>query len=185
MKKNTSILTRGAMLLALALIFQSLKLIFPMIPPQIMQILMGSLVNMVLLLAAYYCGLGVAVTIAVVTPVMALITGQLPNAWFIPCIAAGSAVYAVLFYALKGRVVHKGLYQKASAWTAMIVAALAKFGVLYLLMVVIAIPAVIKNPDAIKTLSAVFSFTQLITAICGGVVALVLTHLIPGKVEAD
>ena len=75
MKNNNWV--RGAMLLAVGLVLQALRLVIPM-PPMWTVFIVGTLVNMVLVLAARTVGLWPSVMIAVLLPVMAYFQGQLP-----------------------------------------------------------------------------------------------------------
>lgn len=68
MKNNNWV--RGAMLLAVGLVLQALRLVIPM-PPMWTVFVVGTLVNMVLVLAARTVGLWPSVMIAVLLPVMA------------------------------------------------------------------------------------------------------------------
>lgn len=66
MKNNNWV--RGAMLLAVGLVLQALRLVIPM-PPMWTVFVVGTLVNMVLVLAARTVGLWPSVMIAVLLPV--------------------------------------------------------------------------------------------------------------------
>ena len=69
MKNNNWV--RGAMLLAVGLVLQALRLVIPM-PPMWTVFVVGTLVNMVLVLAARTVGLWPSVMIAVLLPVVAV-----------------------------------------------------------------------------------------------------------------
>ena len=87
MKNNNWV--RGAMLLAVGLVLQALRLVIPM-PPMWTVFVVGTLVNMVLVLAARTVGLWPSVMIAVLLPVMAYFQGQLPLPFLIPVVAGGN-----------------------------------------------------------------------------------------------
>lgn len=74
---------RGAMLLAVGLVLQALRVVIPM-PPMWTVFVVGTLVNMVLVLSARTVGLLPAMLIAVLLPVMAYFQGQLPLPFFDP-----------------------------------------------------------------------------------------------------
>ena len=93
MKNNNWV--RGAMLLAVGLVLQALRLVIPM-PPMWTVFIVGTLVNMVLVLAARTVGLWPSVMIAVLLPVMAYFQGQLPLPFLIPVVAVGNLVMVYL-----------------------------------------------------------------------------------------
>ena len=93
MKNNNWV--RGAMLLAVGLVLQALRLVIPM-PPMWTVFVVGTLVNMVLVLAARTVGLWPSVMIAVLLPVMAYFQGQLPLPFLIPVVAVGNLVMVYL-----------------------------------------------------------------------------------------
>ena len=92
MKNNNWV--RGAMLLAVGLVLQALRLVIPM-PPMWTVFVVGTLVNMVLVLAARTVGLWPSVMIAVLLPVMAYFQGQLPLPFLIPVVAVGNLVIII------------------------------------------------------------------------------------------
>ena len=93
MKNNNWV--RGAMLLAVGLVLQALRLVIPM-PPMRTVFVVGTLVNMVLVLAARTGGLWPSVMIAVLLPVMAYFQGQLPLPFLIQVVAVGNLVMVYL-----------------------------------------------------------------------------------------
>lgn len=93
MKKNNWV--RGAMLLAIGMILQALRLVIPM-PPMWTVFVVGTLVNMVLVLAARSVGLAPSMLIAILLPVIAYFQGQLPLPFLIPVVAAGNLVMVYL-----------------------------------------------------------------------------------------
>ena len=85
-----------------------------------------------------------------------------------PCVSLGNAVYAVLFALLVG-----GFLQKKklpAAYGSMVLAAAAKFAALYLVLVRLVAPAVIPAAK-LSTVTAAFTWPQLLTAVIGGVLA--------------
>jgi hypothetical protein len=88
-------LTRAALLLALTLLFQSLRLLIP-IPAVATTFIIGSLVNACLLLAAYFSGFGPAFAIAVLAPVVAYFQQMLFVPIFIIPVALGNIIYISL-----------------------------------------------------------------------------------------
>ena len=90
------ILSRTALLLALTIVFQSLRFLLPL-PAIASTFLVGSLVNACLLVAARLTGRKAAFLIACITPVIAYIQQLLPLPVFILPVAAGNVLYVWLF----------------------------------------------------------------------------------------
>lgn len=88
-------LVRGALLFALALLFQGIRLIVPL-PPMVGMFVIGSLVNATLVLAVRYTGLLPALVMANLLPLVAFMQGQLVLFLLVPVVAAGNLIL-VLF----------------------------------------------------------------------------------------
>ncbi len=150
MKGKLNLLTKAAVLLAIAIVFQLTKM---------GQYVTGTGINAVLVTAVGVCGLPWAAAIGFITPMLAVLLGVQPPATIVlvPFIIAGNLAYAALFRALRGY----------NDYIGVIAAALTKFLLLYAAanMIVNKLPAPIK---------LAFSFPQLITALAGGAVALVI-----------
>lgn len=89
-------LSRTSLLLALTIVFQSLRFLVPL-PAIASTFLVGSLVNACLLVAACLTGRTAAFLIACVTPVIAYIQQLLPLPVFILPVAVGNVLYVWLF----------------------------------------------------------------------------------------
>lgn len=89
----TKTITGTAMLLAVALVAQSLRIFFPFIPNQVSMFLIGSIVSASLVLATWRYGVKNGLIIAWLTPFVAYMQGMLPMAPFIPIVAIGSTLY--------------------------------------------------------------------------------------------
>ena len=148
---NIRWMSRTAILLAIALVFQMGG--FP-------QFITGPLINTVLYLAAMIVGWQGGMLIGILTPVIASIRGILPPPLtpLIPFIALGNSILVILFFWLQSKNKIAGI----------IIASLAKF-----LLLVSAVKLVVQVPPAIAQM---MSFPQLITALVGGAIALVLAH---------
>lgn len=175
MNKKIRWITETALLLALLIVLQSVTKSFG-------QFVTGSCVNAVLALAALLTGLGSGITIAVISPVLAFLLGIAPQAVTVPAIMVGNTVFVVLIRMIAGTD-SKVLGKQIAAW---IIAALAKFAVLYLLVVKIicglaAAPLLaagtLKEP-MLKMLPAMFAWPQLVTALIGGAIALILVPVL-------
>ena len=133
------------------------------------QLVTGSCVNLVLAIAALIGGVWSGVTVAAISPFCAYLLGIGPAFLpLVPCVSLGNAVYAVLFALLVG-----GFLQKKklpAAYGSMVLAAAAKFAALYLVLVRLVAPAVIPAAK-LSTVTAAFTWPQLLTAVIGGVLA--------------
>lgn len=140
-------ITRTGILLAVALVIQMGG--FP-------QPITGPLVNTVLYLAVLLVGGWGGIIIGICTPVIAFIRGILPAPLgpMIPFIALGNGLLVVVFSLLKGRNKILGI----------ILASLVKY-----LVLATAVKLIVDLPDKI---TQIMSFPQLLTALSGGVIAL-------------
>ena len=143
------------------------------------QLVTGSCVNAVLAVATLVGGLACGLTVALISPVLAFLLGIAPQILTVPAIMAGNCVYVVLLSLLCG----KDLVKRIAAW---LIAAVAKFAVLYLIVVKIICGVLaptllaagtLKQP-MLKALPATFSWPQLFTALIGGAVALVIVPVV-------
>lgn len=163
MSKQT-ILTRTALLLAVTLIVQSLRLFVP-IPPLFSTFVIGSLVNATLLISLKAAGLLPALFLAIMTPLVAYFQQMLLLPVFILPVALGNSLYVWLFY----------LLSKQSAGLGAGVAATAKTLTLYLvfswLLTWVNIP-----PKLAAGILFVMSWPQLITALIGAGLAAVVSR---------
>ncbi len=178
--KNPKVLwiTRTAVLLALLVVLQA-------VTKPLGQLVTGSCVNAVLAVAALLGGMGCGVVIALLSPVLAFLLGIAPQAVTVPAIMAGNAVFVVLLSLSRNR----EMGQKIVTW---LIAAVAKFAALYLLVVKLICgllaPALLsggmlKEP-MLKALPTMFAWPQLITALIGGGIALVIYPLLKKGIRA-
>lgn len=153
------LLTRAALILALTLVFQSLRLVIPL-PPLFSTFLIGTLVNACLLVAVETVGLVPAAVIAVVAPVAAYLQQMLLLPVFIIPVAIGNFLLVAIYKGLisKGRMVSIGL------------AAFGKTGFLFAAFSWM-LTFVNINPKLSASVLFVMSWPQLVTAILGGVLA--------------
>lgn len=168
MKKKLLWITETGLMLSLLIVLQWAT-------KPLGQIVTGSCVNAVLAVTALFAGLGSGLTVALLSPVFAFLLGIAPNLVTVPAIMAGNAVFAAVLRLGNGRKPWVG----AVAWLA---GAACKFGVLYVLVVKVICgvaaegllaSGVLKAP-MLKALPATFSVPQLVTALIGGAVALLL-----------
>lgn len=171
MNKKIRWITETAILLALLIVLQAAT-------KSLGQFVTGSCVNAVLAVAVLLGGFGCGVTIALISPVLAFLLGIAPNLVAVPAIMAGNVVYVVLLRLIAGSD-SKTIWKQIAAW---LVAAAAKFVTLYVIVVgiicglaseALLASGALKEP-MLKALPATFSWPQLVTALIGGAVALVI-----------
>ena len=153
-------ITRTALLLSLALLFQSLRFLLP-VPPLFSTFIIGSLVNSCLLIAAEWIGFWPALLICFSEPIVAYFQQLIPLPILILPVAIGNITYIGLYL----------LLQNFNGWVAVGSAASGKALLLYFLfswlLTFLALPA--------KTAAALMfamSWPQLVTGILGGFLAI-------------
>lgn len=175
MNKKIRWITETAILLALLIVLQVLT-------KPAGQLVTGSCVNTVLAVSVLVAGLWSGVTIALISPVLAFLLGIAPQILTVPAIMAGNTVYVLLLHFMAGKA-GKSLVKKVAAW---LVAAVAKFAALYLIVVKIICGVMAESLLAAGTLKepmltalpATFSWPQLVTALIGGAIALTVVPVI-------
>lgn len=166
---NTRMITRTAILLALTILFQTLGRFIPL--GQFNQFIVGPLVNACLLIAAAYTGLAGGAVVSVLSPFGAILTGAAIPLPFAPFIALGNFILVLLFVLLK----KKQLVGIAAG-------AVLKFAFLWGSILVFT--GLVNIPAKKATLLiASFSWPQLVTAIIGGAIALVVLKALGKTIE--
>ena len=175
MNKRIRWITETAVMLALLVALQALT-------KPLGQLVTGSFVNAVLAVSVLLAGLSSGITVALISPILAYLLGIAPQILTVPAIMVGNTAYVVLLYVIAGKDSTKILRQ-VGAW---LTAAVAKFAVLYgivagLICGVLAegllAYGVMKEP-LLKALPVTFSWPQLVTALIGGAVALLLVPVL-------
>lgn len=152
---NNSKLVRGALLVALALALQSLRLVLPM-PQLLSTFIIGTLVHMMLVLTLQLNGLKTALLLAFLLPLTAYVQGQVLLPFLIPVIWLGNFIFVLLVRQFKGSrtlslcvpPVEKACVMLLAAWAALSFLALP-------------------NPALRKTVMFAMSVPQLLTAVAG------------------
>lgn len=163
-------LVRASLLLALAIAAQAVGRSFP----QISQLFVGSVVNAVLLIAAISCGMQWGILVGGLTPLLAWSIGQLPAPFgpFIPFIMLGNIIFVVVFFLINK------IGNKASIF-GVIISSLLKFGFLSLASSKLITIFNLGIPQKVADKLVISMGTpQLITALLGGAIALVLTNIL-------
>ena len=181
MKLKTRWITETAVMLALLICLQWAG---SLIPHQMTkQLITGTMVNCVLAVTALLVGMSSGITVALISPVCAFLLGIAPNFITVAPIMAGNVCYVVLLRLIGGSD-GKPLWKQGAALAC---AAAVKFAVLYLLVakVICGVAAegllgkklgeiVVLAPPMLKMLPTMFSWPQLVTAVSGGILALLI-----------
>ena len=175
MKKKILWITETAVLLALLITLQWLT-------KPLGQLVTGSCVNAILAVSVLVGGLASGLTIALVSPVLAFLLGIAPQILTVPAIMVGNSVFVLLLALIAGGKKATVVY-RVVAWLA---AAVAKFAALYAIVVKIICGVLaptlmeagtLKEP-MLKALPATFSWPQLITALIGGGIAMIIVPVV-------
>ena len=181
--KKTIWITRTGVLLALLLALQWATLGTRAFAGQYIT---GSLVNCVLAVSALTAGLSSGLVIALLSPIFAYLLGIAPQLVVVPAIMAGNCALVLVLWAV-GRG-NAPMWRKA---VAVVLAAVCKFVVLYLLVVQVicgvgasfllgqsffGAPVLLR--PMIQALPLTFSWPQLITALIGGVLGILVSKIL-------
>ncbi len=172
MNKKILWITQSAVLLALLIVLQ-------WVTKPMGQLVTGSCVNAVLAVSTLFVGMGSGMTVALLSPIFAFALNIAPNVVTVPVIMVGNCVFVGVFSALRN-----GTWRKRIL--VLVIAAAAKFAVLYGLVqwVIcgVAAPAllqlgILKQP-MLKALPLSFGVMQLVTALLGGGVTLLIVPVL-------
>lgn len=152
---NNSKLVRGALLVALALALQSLRLVLPM-PQLLSTFIIGTLVHMMLVLTLQLNGLKTALLLAFLLPLTAYVQGQVLLPFLIPVIWLGNFIFVLLVRQFKGS-------RKLSLCVPPLVKACVMLLAAWAALSFLALP----NPALRKTVMFAMSVPQLLTAVAG------------------
>lgn len=175
MNKKIRWITETAIMLALLVTLQALT-------KPAGQFVTGSCVNAVLAISVLVGGLWSGVTVALISPVLAFLLGIAPQILTVPAIMAGNTVFVLLLHLIAGAKT-ASVVKRIIAWLA---AAVAKFATLYVIVVKIICGVMsasllaagtLKEP-MLKALPATFSWPQLVTALIGGGIAMLIVPVI-------
>lgn len=175
MNKRVLWITETAIMLALLVALQYLTKGFG-------QFVTGSCVNAILATTVLVVGLSSGLTVALISPVLAFLLGIAPQILTVPAIMVGNCVFVVLLYVLADRC-GKKIAKQIIAW---LVSAAAKFAALYAIVVLLICgvksdtllaAGTLKEP-MLQALPATFSWPQLVTALIGGGLALLIAPVL-------
>lgn len=164
---NVKFITRTALLLAVAIAFQMLgRFLGPY-----NNFIVGPVVNAVLIIATATVGVWSGVAIGTIAPFVSALTNKAAIApvilAFSPFIVLGNIIIVLAFFFIMNK----------NKVAAVATGAILKFGFLYAGITVFA--SIMKlQPKIAATLTNLFSWPQLITAIIGGAIALIVIKLV-------
>lgn len=166
MDKRIKWITQTAIMLALLIVLQTLT-------KALGQFVTGSCVNFVLSITVLLCGLVSGITVAILSPFFAFFLGIGPAFLpIVPGIALGNIVIVLLLWLLLGKGdISIKLPKKVLA---IIVASVAKFAVLFIVVTKLILPLLGLKEKQVMAITASFSYPQLVTAIIGSTLAVIL-----------
>ena len=168
--KKVLFITRTAIFLALLVAVQA------MTAPLGNTVVTGSLVNMLLALCAVSLGIPSGLIVAAASPVLAKLIGIGPLWEIVPFVMAANAVFVVLWNLLSRIRLQPPIIPLVISAVG---SAFAKFVFLYLTVVKGAVPLLLQlDGNKAELISAMFSVPQLISALIGGAIAIVLIPII-------
>ncbi len=151
------------------------------------QIVTGSCVNAVLAVTVLVAGYASGITVALLSPVFAYLLGIAPQILTVPAIMVGNTLFVLVLRLLAGDTV-KPYWRQIMA---VVTAAVGKAGVLYLLVAKVICGVLAQNlldqgllkAPMLKALPATFSWPQLVTALIGGSLPVLITPVLRQAVK--
>ena len=144
------------------------------------QFVTGSCVNLVLGVSTLVGGAWCGAVVAIASPFCAFLVGVGPaKLVIVPFIAVGNLVLVLLLHFIAG-----GKPLGLRSYLAVAAAAVCKFAVLFLLVTKVAIPSLQLPEAAAATMSASFSWPQLVTAAIGGLIAVTISPVMDTAISS-
>ena len=165
----------AALLLALLAVVQLLTFAIPKSVPIVSQLFTGSLVNMVLIVGAGTVGLSGTAVAAIASPLLAYAFGQMTFPQMIPVVAVGNLILVIALWFFLRPVAGPWASGTGRGILGIIVGAAAKTAFLWGATVWVILPMFFAGKaSAAKKLSMMFSWPQAVTAVIGGILALLV-----------
>lgn len=168
--KKSQFISRLALLIALAIVFQLAGLPQP---------ITGPIINALLFTTSAIIGLYAGILLGSITPLVALIRGQLPPilAPIVPIIAAANALLVLTFYNINYKINSANRFvSRLKVYLAIIIAAVMKF--LFLVLAVKIIFPVVFGYLLHEKVAMLFMIPQLFTALAGGILFLGIMKIV-------
>lgn len=167
-EKNTGkLFIYAALFLAIAVIIQNIRVLLPL-PGPITMFLIGSLLNMTLILAVCYTGVMPTSIIGILLPIVAFMQGQLAIPFMIPIVAVGNIVYV-----LYCRKFWQGKFLWLAPFIKMVILYVGSLWVIHMLHL---------PEKTAAILSFMMSWPQLITGLLGIILARIMLKKLPKKI---
>jgi hypothetical protein len=173
MQRRVSWIAQAALLLAILLVVQLVAFTIPKSVPIVSQLFTGTLVNLVLIVGSATVGLAGTAVAAFLSPMLAFVLGQMKFVHMILPVGIGNLLIVVITWmffrrrdALKQPVIMDSL--------GILLGAIVKWLFLWVFTVLIIVPMFFLETPAANALSTMFSWPQLITALLGGVIAVLV-----------
>lgn len=174
-KKSLLLITKTALLIALLIVFQLTTAYFG-------QFVTGSLVNLILIIAAFSVGLFGGLAVAVISPLIAFLFGIGPAfIQIVPFIMLANAAIVTVVYLVAGK---KQTLERSAA--GVIGGAVLKFLILWIGVSKVLLPFIpgLKEKQ-ITLISAAFSWPQLVTACIGGALAIIIWYSVRAALNSN
>lgn len=176
--KTTKYITRAAVILALTIALQfGIRVIVPSVPPfNIVNLfVVGSIINLGLLLATETTGLWAGIVIALAAPVTAWLQQHLPSPAMVPAVMAGNVILVVVYWLATRNNTRPSWIR----WLGLLIGAAAKMAFLYYTIGAIVGTLSALPPTAAAFIRFSFSWPQFVTAVVAGF----LSAMIAGRVK--
>jgi len=174
MKRKTQFISQTALMLALLICIQYMTKAFG-------QFVTGSCVNLILAITAVICGLEGGLLIALISPILAFMLGIGPSfIQIVICIAISNCIYVcIIFFGLK-----KSKERKTLKIASILIAAIMKFITIYFSVVVLLMPSLGLGTQQFDKMALMFSWPQLVTAIIGSFLMLIIKKPIENAMKS-
>jgi len=176
--KRTLYIVQTAVMLALLLAVQFFTRAFS-------TFVTGSLVNLILLVSVFMIGLGGGLTIALISNFCAFLMGVGPAfIQIVPFVAVGNAILVVIAWLVRNYIAQRDIKKKAVATAGLVVASIAKMLFLWIGLVIIILPLIPGlKPAQISIIGSAFTWPQLVTALTGSVLALIIVPILKRAIK--
>ncbi len=166
----------AALLIALLVVVQLISFAFPKSIPLVSQLITGSLVNLVLIVGAGYVGFAGTAAAAILSPVLAFAFGQMAFPQMLPVIAIGNLIIVAIIWAFFK---NDNKFSKAAGLgldiAGFVLGAAVKTAFLWAATALLVVPMFFSANTAVAgKLSLMFSWPQFITAMIGGILAVII-----------
>lgn len=160
--KGIRFITITALMLALTIVFQMLRVILGLPNNIFSQLLVGTLVNLCLLVATAGAGILSGIIISLIAPVVAFLQNSVPAFWVVPFIAIGNMAIVIIY----------GMLYKKSKIFGFTLGAVLKTAILWVGISIVGISVFGLPPAVVPIVQLNFTWPQLITAMAGGILSL-------------